>query len=652
MPLQAVQFKPGINREGTTLANESGWYAGDKIRFRAGLPQKIGGWVLDSGVSVGGLEPPAGAYWGVARSLYNWINQAGSNLLGIGTNLKYYIQSSVGGDLYDITPLRATTAAGDVTFAAVNGSTTITVTDAGHGAQAGDFVAYSGAASLGGAITADVLNAEHRVATFISGSQYTIEVSVAANASDTGDGGAAVVGAYQITSGAMTYTVGTGWGAGGWGGISPPAADTGWGVAAPSALGIGLQLRTWSQGNYGQDLIINPRGGALYYWLNNANPNLFDRAELLSSTSSGVFQTDTSCPSVCNYVLVADAARMVVALGVNDYGESVQDPLLVRWSAQEDYSLWFPAATNQAGSYRVSVGSRLISGLQTRQEILVWTDSALYSMQYQGPPTVWGFQLLAGNLSIAGPNAMATADDITYWMGVDNFYVYNGRVQPLRCDLRQYVFGDLNLSQQFQIAAGTNTAFGEVWWFYCSAESAVVDRYVVYNYQEDVWYYGTMARTAWVDARLREKPIAAAGNGKLLYHESGTDDGETSTLQPIHAYIESADFDLGDGNNFSLVDRIIPDVNFDGSTSAAPAITMAVRPRQFPGSAYGTSGSPSVTSANNFSAQRTYEVQQFTPQVFVRVRGRQLALRIESNVLGTAWQMGVPRLGIRQDGRR
>jgi hypothetical protein len=652
MPLQTMKFKPGVNRESTTLANEGGWFESDKVRFRSGYAEKIGGWVKDTGTASATLQPPTGSYWGVARSLWNWINLSGSNLLGIGTNLKYYIQNTIGGEFNDATPIRLVGTAGDTTFEATDGSNIITVTEAGNGVIAGDFVTFSGAASLGGNITAGILNAEHRVASYVSSSQYTIVVSATANSSDSGDGGAAVVSTYQISTGSDVYTTGIGWGSGGWSGVTSGYPDTGWGDAAPDGLGIGIQLRTWSQSNYGQDLIINPRGGGLYYWANNANPNIFDRAVLLSPGSPSPFDTDSSCPEICNFVMVSDASRFVLAFGVNDYGSSTQDPMLVRWSDQENYAVWAPAATNQAGSYRLSAGSEIIAAQQTRQEVLVFTDVAVYSMQYQGPPFVWGFQPLATNTSIMSPSAVVTVHDITYWMGVDKFYVYNGRVQTLPCELRQYVFDDINQTQQFQIHAGINDAFSEVWWFYCSANSDTIDKYVVYNYLENNWHYGTMARTAWVDTSLRQVPVASGYGGQILYHETGNDDGSVNPPAPIECFIQSSDFDIGEGHNFGFVWRIIPDLTFDGSTTPAPSVDFSVRPRQFPGSPYGATNNPAVTSNNNYNTQRTYNVQQFTPQINVRLRGRQMAMRVGSTGLGVAWQLGAPRIDIRPDGKK
>jgi len=733
MPLQKLQFRPGVNREGTTLANEGGWFESDKIRFRSGYPEKIGGWVLDTGTTASTLQPSTGAYFGVCRSMWNWLNLAGYNLMGVGTNLKYYIQNGTNGYLYDVTPLRTTTTAGEVTFAATNGSPIITVTDVAHGAQAGDFVTYSGAVSLGGNITASVLNAEFQITTYISSNQYTITASVNANSSDSGNGGASVVGAYQITTGNEIYTQNVGWGAGTWGGIvlgtattvitggtlsssnttvtvSSTAAFTssgsilidsetitysgktattftgctrgvsgtgsgaatthangtnvvqstsftGWG--SPAASGIGVQLRIWSESNYGEDLVFNPRGGAMYYWANASSASTFNRGQLLGpsasiSTKAGTLNIDAYCPSVANLVMVSDSSRFVIAFGCNDAvaSSTIQNPMFIAWSDQENITTWLPAATNQAGSYTLSHGSQIITAIQTRQEILVLTDAAIYSMQYLGPPYVWGFQLMGDNISIAGPNAIATANNVTYWMGTDKFYMYSGRVETLPCSLRQYVYDDINLTQSFQFFASTNEGYNEIWFFYCSANSTTVDKYVIFNHLERTWYYGTMDRSAWIDSPLRATPMSAGYNGQLIYQENGTDDGTTNPASPITAYVQSSDFDIGDGHNFGLVTRIIPDVTFDGSTVNNPSVDFTVRPRQFPGTNYGTADTPTVTSAQNYQNQRYYTVQQFTEQVFVRVRGRQMALKIISNDLGVAWQLGVPRMDVRPDGRR
>jgi hypothetical protein len=747
MPLQKLQLRPGVNRESTSYANEGGYYASNKIRFRSGMPEKVGGWDKDTGTNFSALKPTTGTLWGVCRALWNWLNLTGYNLLALGTNLKYYIQSGVNGFYYDVTPLRNTTTAGEATFAASTGSTTITVTDAGHGAQTGDFVTYSGAVSLGGNITATILNAEFQI-TYLSSNQYTITSSVAATAGDSGNGGASVIAAYQITTGNAVYTQNVGWGAGTWGGVIPGTATnqldgainnsvttitvddasafaaagnilidsenisytsknstqflgcvrglsgtgsgaaashadnaavvqstsfTGWGVSAPAGQGIGQQLRTWSQSTFGEDLIFNARGGALYYWANSASANTFNRGQYLGPstsivTKSGTITTDASCPTVANFVMVSDASRFVLAFGVNDYGSAVQDPLLIRWSDQESFATWLPAITNQAGSFRLSDGSQIITAIQTRQEILVLTDSAIYSMQYLGPPYVWSFQILGNNISIVGPNAIATANNISYWMGTDKFYMYSGRVQTLPCTLRQYVYNDINLTQSFQFMAGTNEGYNEVWWQYCSADSDVIDRYVIYNHLDNVWYYGDwvnytgtafQGRTAWLDSALRAYPMAAtygvAGgstNTLLVYHENGVDDGTVNPPNPIVAQVTSSDFDIGDGHNFGFVWRLIPDLSFDGSDVNAPTAMFTVLPRANPGAPYGSSNNPDVVSAQNYQNTRTYEIQQFTQQVYVRIRGRQMAFKVSSDEIGVQWQLGVPRIDIRPDGRR
>ena len=746
MPLQKLQFRPGINRENTTYASEGGYFASNKIRFRSGQPEKIGGWEADTGTTASTLVPPTGKLWGVARNMINWLNLAGYNLLGIGTNLKYYIQNGVGGFSYDVTALRTTTAAGEVTFSATNGSPTLTVTDIAHGAQAGDFVTYSGAVTLGGNITATILNAEFQIASYVSSNQYTITASVNADASDSGNGGGAVVGAYQITTGSDIYTQNVGWGAGAWGGaivgtvtnqldgsinnsvttitvddataFSTPTgtllidsetitytgttgttftgctrgvngvgsgaavshADNaavvqstsfiGWGQ--PATVGIGVQLRLWSHSPFGEDLIFNPRGTSLFYWANAASASTFNRAQLLGPsativTKSGSVTTDADCPTVANVVMVSDASRFVIAYGCNDYGSVIQDPLLVRWSDQESFATWTPAITNQAGSTRLSHGSQIVTAMQTRQEILVLTDTTIYSMQYLGPPFVWGFQIMGDNISIAGPNAIATANNVTYWMGTDKFYMYAGRVQTLPCTLREYVYNDINLEQSYQFCSGTNEGYSEIWWHYCSSNSTVINRYIIYNYLENSWYYGdwnnyqgvSQGRTAWLDSSLRAFPMAitygvtgGSTNAQLLYHEDGADDGTENPSVPIAAEVTSSDFDIGDGHNFGFVWRLIPDLTFDGSFVNNPTAMFTVLPRANSGSAYGSSNNPNVISTQNYQNTRSYAIQQFTQQVYVRIRGRQMAFKISSNTLGVQWQLGVPRIDIRPDGRR
>ena len=654
MPLQAIKFKPGIDRSSTSLANEGGWYDGDKIRFRLGYPEKIGGWVKDNGAAGSGPTPPSGSFWGVCRSLWNWISLAGRNYLSLGTNRKLYVQDSADGDFYDVTPIRSTTT-NTATFAATSGSSVITVTDAGHGAQTGDFVLFSGAVSLGGNVTADVLNQEFEI-TYVNTNEYTITVSVTADGSDTGNGGGAVTSQYEITGGNEYYATAAGFGAGGWGGATTGFTSTGWGLSA--AVGVGVQLRLWSQINYGEYLMCNPRGGAIYMWVPSAAPSAFYRAQILSSTNTNTqdgtayWTTDSSCPTVCNIVHVSDQSRFTIAFGCNDYGSATLNPLLVRWSDQEDYATWAPSATNQAGSFTLSAGSEIITVTSQRQEILVFTDAAVYSMQYLGPPYVWGFQQLGSNVSVAGPKAVITASNTTFWMGEDKFYFYDGRVQTLPCTVWQYVFNNINRDQHYQIHAATNEGFDEVWWFYCSAGSTSIDRYVVFNYSEKAWYYGTLARTAWLDTPLRQTPTAAGYDGQLFYHEQGVDDGSTNPPTAINSYIQSSDFDIGDGYQYSFAWKMLPDFKFDGSTVTAPSVNITLRPRQNPGSNYGTSEGGNVVSANSYVTTRQYNVQQFTQELNIRVRGRQMAFRVESDTAGTQWQLGVPRIDIKPDGRR
>ena len=729
MPLQKLQFRPGVNREGTTLANEGGWYECDKVRFRSGYPEKIGGWAALS----------YNTFLGTCRSLWNWITLKGFNLTGVGTNLKFYIEE--GGAYYDITPIRITTT-NTTTFAATNGSTTITVTDTGiSGLQAGDFVTFSNAVSLGGNITATILNAEFQIQSVLTGTSYTITSSVAANASDVGDGGANTDAAYQITSGPALNVVGTGWGVPPWGGYIPGTSSStlngginnsattitvvststftasgaiwingeyitysgktatdftgcvrgadgttaaaqsngalvvqatafpGWGEGYSSGSTTETALRLWSQSNFGEYLLFNPRGGGIYIWQpgSGTTPGVNVRGVQLSSTAitpSGWASvvTDVSCPSLVNEIMVSDSSRIVIAFGCNDPSGTVfpaltttLDPMLIRWTGLESYSQWDPAPTNQAGDYRLSHGSYIVGSLQTRQEIIIWTDAAIYSMQYLGPPFVWGFTLLADNISIASQNAMATAAGVIYWMGVDKFYVYSGRVETLPCSLRQYVFEDINRDQQEQFFAGVNEGYSEVWWFYCSANSDVIDRYVIFNYLDRVWYYGTMDRTAWLDSPLRQFPMAATSENLLVYHEAAVDDGSTNPPSPISSYIQSSDFDIDDGHNYGFVWRIIPDVTFNNSTTPAPEtprIKFVVRPRQNPGSGYGVAPNPTIQSSQSYAGQQVYNVQEFTEIVYSRVRGRQMAFKIESDTLGTQWQLGVPRIDVRPDGRR
>ena len=679
MPLQKLQFRPGVNREGTTLANEGGWFESDKVRFRSGYPEKIGGWVKDTGTEYAtsptitfagsgtstALQPTTGSFWGTCRALYNWLNLSGFNLLGVGTNLKYYVQDSTGGNFYDVTPVRYSPTIGSNAFTTTYpaDTTTVTCNVAGHNAQAGDFVTISGVASAVNGIPASALNKEFRIVSVPSSSTFTITVD--SGATSAGTTGAATF-AFQLTTGSDIYTTAAGWGAGGWGGVTTGFTSTGWGLSA--ATGIGINLRLWSQSAFGENLIFNARGGTMNFWGVNSNPAIYDRGQVIVAggsitqknyaTGSGTttVSVDSTCPSQVNYVLVSDASRFTLAFGCNDPSGVVAgtalDPLLVRWSDQESYATWLPAITNQAGSYRLSQGSQIITALQTRQEILIWTDTSIYSMQFVGAPYVWTFQIMGSNLSIISPNAAVTVNNITYWMGTDKFYMYSGRVETLPCSLRQYIYDDINLEQGFQVFGGTNEGYNEIWWFYCSRTSTTIDKYVIYNHLERTWAYGTLARTAWQDSPLRESPMATTYGNALVYHEQGNDDGTTSPASPIYAYVRSSDFDIGDGHNFGMVWRIIPDVTFDGSTVNQPAVSFTVLPRQNPGTNYGSTDSPITTSAQNYTSVRTYNVQQFTEYAYVRIRGRQMAFQISSEDLGVSWQLGSPRLDVRADGRR
>ena len=616
MPLKKLIFKSGVNRENTRYTSENGWYECDKIRFRQGTPEKIGGWVKASNDS----------FLGKCRALFAWVTSNGRKLLAVGTNLKYYIFFS--GVYHDITPLRATNTLTDP-FTTVNGLTLVTVLDAGHGGIDGDFVTFSGASTVGGLD----LNGEFQI-TVEDANTYTIESSVPASSDATGGG--TVTAKYQINVGLATQQVGYGWGAG-------PYGSGTWGESAAGASG----LRLWSQFNFGEDLIFSERYGAMYYYEGAwASGSFSNRAVRLDSLLGA-----TDVPLVQSWTTVSDVSRFVFAFGCNDIGETVADPLLIRWSDQESAIDWTPLPTNQAGSLRLSHGSEISTILQTRQEILVWTDSSLFSLQYVGAPIVWGSTLLGDNISIISPNSVVTASGTVYWMGIDKFYSYDGKVDTLPCDLRQFVFGDINQLQGYKVYGGTNEGFNEVWWFYVSGNATEVDRYVVYNYLEKVWYYGTMCRTAWLDTGLYSKPLAADGvNDLLVSHEDGVDDYAGQTPQPIEAYISSAEFDIDDGDHFGFVYRILPDVTFRGSNAASPNAELTLIPMKNSGSGFSTS----VGGSDQATITRTavYPIEQFTGQIFVRVRGRQMIMKMESTGLGVTWQLGAPRIDIRQDGRR
>lgn len=635
MPLKSIIFRPGVNREQTRYAAEAigavtattqvagGWYESEKVRFRSGMPEKIGGWQRIS----------SGTFLGVCRSLWNWVTLGVLNLVGVGTNLKFYIER--GGSYFDITPIRDTVTLTNP-FTATNGSPIISVNDAAHGCVTGDFVTFSGATGLGGNITAAVLNKEHQV-TLVNNNIYTIDVGVNANATDVSGspGGGTVSAAYQINVGPEFQIPTTGWGSGTWG-AGP------WGTGGTSLA----SLRLWSQINFGEDLIFAPRDGQIYYW--DATNGLNTRGVLLSSLAGA-----SNVPTTQKFIFVSDISRFVFAFGCNELGDTIQNPMLVRWSDQESAADWTPSATSQAGGIQLSDGSELVTCLQTRQEIVVWTDSALYSIQYVGVPVVWSTQLLASNISIYGQNAKAVASGVIYWMGVDKFYKYDGRTQTLRCDLRQYIFSDINQLQNEQVFASTNEGFNEVWWFYCSAGSNVVNKYVVYNYVEDIWHYGTLGRTAWLDSGLRDYPLAATYTRNLVNHEQGVDDNETGTALPIAASIGSSEFDIDDGHNFGFIWRVLPDVTFRGSTGElTPQCTMTLIPMRNSGSGFTTPASTNNTSSAQIQRIATAPIEEFTGQVYIRVRGRQLIFKVDSNRLGTTWQLGVPRIDLKKDGMR
>jgi len=826
MPLQKLQFRPGLNREGTDYSNEGGWYDGDKIRFRSGFPEKIGGWTQVSN----------NTYNGVARSIWVWLDGdagVGSVYTGVGTNTNYYI--FFGGIYNDITPIIQTDILTNP-FSTVNLSKTVTVTDSSYSPSVGDTVIFSGASAVGG-IT---INGSYVITSIVSTSKYTITASSAATSDATGGG--TVTAQYDYPIGNTVYTIGTGWGAGPWGGASPPVVtnlsnnpfsisassnvvtvtqvghglttgqyvaftgattittvpttygftpgtyniaatngaqlagavyDTipanylnttfqityvdadhytitiqktalanmtgggnnvvatsqsgsrGWGTAYSS--GIGSQLRLWSNDNYGADLVIAPRGGPIFYWqdsgtvgtraqylsnLANTTTQFSDSTVSFTGSATSITVSSATAANVYPYMVITGAnlpantkvtsayitgattvpitttttgsssssynfsyagsfvptatyqvitsaiQEFVIAFGANSYdphnAATAFNPMLVRWSDQANAYQWIPELTNQSGEYLLTNGSYIMGARATRQEILVWTDSCLYSMQYLGAPYVWGFQVLMDNISVMSPNSMITINNVTYWMGRDRFYMYSGRVEVLPCSLRQYIFADINEDQAYQVFAGANEAFNEVWWYYVSQSSGntTVDKYVIYNYLDRVWYYGTMARSAWMQTGTQPYPVAADYNGRLLYHENGCDDLSTSATLPIDSYVQSSDFDIGDGHNFGFVWRILPDVNFNGSTTNQPSVTMTVKPRENSGTPYGAADNPQVQSAQNYTTVPEYTIQQFDGQVYTRLRGRQMSFRIESTGVGVAWQLGSPRIDIRPDGRR
>lgn len=821
MPLQKLNFRPGVNRENTNYTNEGGWYSCDKIRFRSGFPEKIGGWVRAT---------PGQFFKGVCRALINWINLQSANLLGIGTHTKYYVVRDVA-TYNDITPLnKPPQTLGNNPIATMAGSSIITVTAVANLAQGGDYVSFSGVVgpTIGG-IDVDVINNSNDgigfqiLSPLINSNQFQIDLGPdnVATSTTTG-GGNAVVASFQLNIGLPSFAIGTGWGAGVWNGTNrtvsanlvqtPPATGivylnatsttvnvdstvgftnsgyiqieneiiqytgitptsftgctrgaslngssspatnhavnpipnprpievyqvigllgtTGWGLASDVNFGVGQQLRLWTHDNFGEDLLLAPRGGKVYYWENNTAT--YPRAVTLSSLANAAGFDPNEVPVQTNQILVSDVSRFVIAMGSQAYDDPTAtfNPMLVRWSDQENPYQWIPLSTNQAGEQPLSNGSYIMCAKKSRQEILIWTDSAIYSMQYLGPPYVWGIGLLMDNISIMSPNAVATANNMSFWMGTDKFYVYSGRVDTLPCSVRQYIFQDLAFSQRFQVVAGTNEGFSEIWWYYVSNEEVAradaeqrvpsVDKYVIYNHLDKVWYYGRLNRTAWLDSPLQDYPLAAIGTteeGTLLFHELGVDDAATASPQPIEAFIESSDFDIGDGFNFGFVWRIIPDITFAGSTDANPQVNMSLlgrrnsgtnyqgvtalngdinatqttipvldtttfptagllliglekisytgkTPTTFTGCVRGAEATTALahkgnTEVNQYQLQldvtktATYPVEQFTGQVYTRLRARQMGIRVASTKLGTTWQLGSPRIDIKPDGRR
>lgn len=639
MPLTKLQFRPGINKEATSYSNEGGWNDCDKVRFKQGFPEKIGGWSKIGSTS----------FLGTCRALHPWRTLSLDGYLGVGTHLKYYAEYGQG--YYDITPIRSTTSAGDVTFSASNGSSTITVSDPSHGAVVNDFVTFSGAVSLGGNITAAVLNQEYQIISVTDSSTYTIQARAAgttssitvdgqysptlvvANSSDSGNGGSSVVGAYQINVGLDTSVLGTGWGAGTWGRGT-------WNSAASVDL-ITDTLRVWTHDNFGENLLMNVMNGGIYYW--QPSGGLSNNRAVAISSLAGANQA----PTIATKVIVSDVDRHVIAFGCDPATNiGTQDPLLIRFSDQENVTDWNSTADNSAGSLSIGSGSKIVTAIETRQQILVFTDISLHTLQYVGPPFTFGINMISDNITIRGPSTVAAVQDTVYWMGKNEFYVYNGGVQTLPCSVKDYVFSDFNAAQAEKTFAAVNSAFSEVWWFYPSSSSDNNDRYVVYNYLQGIWYYGTMVRTAWIDRGVEENPIAAGRDGYLYNHEVGFDDGSTTPASAISAFIESSQFDLGEGDSFSFVRRLIPDLTFRSSTSLPPTANFTLKTRNFPGGNY------LQTNAKTVERTASVPVEQFTQDAHVRLRGRSVAVKVDSSTTGVGWRLGSPRIDIRSDGRR
>ena len=623
MPFIKLQFRPGLNRDQTNYTNEGGWFACDKVRFRSGYPQKIGGWLASS----------VSTFLGVCRQMFGWSTSYNDNFLALGTNEKVYIEA--GAQYYDITPLREVNAtyitpATDNCITTSNGSDEVTVTITGCNPVLGNYIDISGAAAVGG-ISANALNKTHKIIQVVSGNALKIKVSETATSTATG-GGAAITVLFEIDTGLPFATFGYGWGIGTW-------SSGVWGSSS-GGTPIVLQQRDWWFDQFDNNLVMNIRNGSIYYWVRDATVSptnsLNTRAVKLSSLVGA-----SDVPDEAMQILVSQNDQHLLAFGATPFGGGDFDPLLIRWADQGNPQIWTPSSTNSAGDLRLSRGSEIVRALAVRQEILVWTNTNLYSLQFLGTTDVFGVQEYADNISIIGPRAVISANNVTYWMGQDKFYAYSGRVETLPCTIRNYVFNDINMGQTDQIICGTNEGYHEIWWFYPSQQSSVVDRYVIYNYMERIWYYGNMSRTAWLDNPLRQYPQAVGYDNILFDHERGVD----ANGAPMESYIQSADFDLSDGDNFMLSRRIIPDLNFDGSVTANPEVSFVVRPRNFPGSTY---------QQDSFDNQPVVEtsVNVFTDQVFVRARARQMALKVQSTNLGVTWQLGSPRLDVRPDGKR
>lgn len=622
MPLSKLQFKPGINKEGTNYSNEGGWFDGDKIRFRSGYPESIGGWqrVSDN------------QFTGTARKVFDFVTLDSQNLLFVGTEKKVFLENA--GVFSDITPSRGTVTLGSnpVNTSGGAGSGVVTITtQSAHGAITGDFVTLASLTATDG-ITAAQLNKEHTIASVPNTTTFTIDTGGSASSGSTAGGGSSGTANFLINVGLNTTVLGSGWGAGTWGRFE-------WGSASGALSGSTLRL--WAVDNFGEDLIFNVMNGSIYYW--DATNGTSTRAVELSSLTGA---SDT--PTIARKVLVSDVDRHVIAFGANILGTNTQDPLLIRFGSQESLTDFTPTATNTAGDLRLSKGSEIITAVQTSRQILVFTDQSLYSMQFLGAPFTFGVSLLGDNIRISGPNTAIAVNDVVFWMGQENFYLYDGRIQAIPCSVRDYVFNDMNNQQSFKFHAGSIGSQTEIWWFYCSSDSTEIDRYVIYNYGQQIWYYGTLVRTTWNDraSGLRSFPQATTVDGYLLNHEDGLDDKATGSTVAINAFIESSDFDIGDGQQFMMVNRILPDLTFDGSTASSPAAKFTVKSRDFSGNNFTESPSGSAVRT------ATTPVEQFTEKVDLRARGRQMAIRVEKDTVGVRWRLGSPRLDARADGRR